>query len=85
MIHFSTVPAPVVLVVVLTAQVVNVAFTNVLVRMYDVGQGIHMGRHIKKWARLNFVARHYDPYYFLDTRVIMRQNSTWPISICVYP
>ena len=21
-----------------------------------------MGRHIIKWAKLNFVARHYDPY-----------------------
>ena len=21
-----------------------------------------MGRHIMKWAKLNFVARHYDPY-----------------------
>ena len=63
MIHFSTVPASVVLVVVVTAHVVTCAVTNVLVRMYDVGQGIHMGRHVKKWAKLNFVARHYELYF----------------------
>ena len=76
-IHFSTVPAPVVLVVVLTAQVVTFAVTNVLVRMYDVGQGIHMGRHVKKWAKLNFVARHYDCYYpGYKGHNGVRQNST---------
>ena len=38
-----------------------------------------MGHHIMKWAKLNFVARHYDPY------VRVRQNSTWPISLCGDP
>ena len=23
---------------------------------------LHMGRHINKWAKLNYVVRHYDPY-----------------------
>ena len=86
MIHFSTVPALVVLIVVVTAQIVTCAVTNVLVRMYDVGQGIHMGRHVKKWAKLNFVARHYDPYiYEHKGHNGVRQNSTWLISLCGDP
>ena len=47
---------------------------------------LYMGRHINKWAKLNFVARHYDPY---DPRhkghYGVRKNSTWPVSICGNP
>ena len=40
----------------------------------------HMGRHIKKWAKLNFVARHYDPHVpGHNGHNGVRENSTWPI------
>ena len=45
-----------------------------------------MGRHIKKWAKLNFVARHFDLYYPVHKgHNGVRQNSTWLISICGDP
>ena len=46
----------------------------------------YMGRHIIKWTKLNFVARHYDPFVKGNNgHNGMRQNSTWPISICGDP
>ena len=42
----------------------------------------NMGRHILKRAKLNSVARHYDPYVQGNNgHNGVRQNSTWPISI----
>ena len=38
---------------------------------------LYMGRHINKWAKLNFVARHYDPYVQRHKgHNGVRQNST---------
>ena len=45
-----------------------------------------MGRHINKWAKLNFVARHYDPYVQGHKgHNGVRQTSTWPICLCGDP
>ena len=39
-----------------------------------------MGHHIIKWAKLNFVARHYDPYvHGHKVHDGVRRNLTWPI------
>ena len=46
----------------------------------------HMGRHIIKWAKLNFVARRFDPYVQGHKgHNGVRQNSTWSISLCGDP
>ena len=43
---------------------------------------VHMGRHIIKWAKLIFDARHYDPYVQGHKGYNgVRKNSTWPISL----
>ena len=50
-----------------------------------LGRG-NMGRLIQKWAKLNFAARHYDPCAQGNKgHNGVRQNSTWPISICGGP
>ena len=42
--------------------------------------GPDMGRHINKWAKLNFVARHCDTYVQGHKgHNGVRQNSSWPI------
>ena len=39
-----------------------------------------------KWAKMNFVARHYDAYVLSHQgHNGVRRNSTWPISICGDP
>ena len=44
---------------------------------------LYMGRHINKWAKLNFVARHYDPYVQRHKgHNGVRQNLTWAICLC---
>ena len=46
----------------------------------------YMGHHIMKWAKLNFVARPYDPYVQgHKSHNGVRQISTWPISLCGDP
>ena len=41
-----------------------------------------MGHHIMKWAKLNLVARHYDPYVPEHKgHNCVQKNSTWPISL----
>ena len=45
-----------------------------------------MGHHKNKWAKLNFVARHYDPYVLGHKgHNDVQQNSTWPICLCGDP
>ena len=40
----------------------------------------YMGHHIIQWAKLNFVARHYDPHVpGHNGHNGVRENSTWPI------
>ena len=49
---------------------------------FYMGTFLHMGHHIMKWAKLNFVARLYDSYVpGHKGHNGARKNSTWPISL----